>query len=192
MGLALTKRDGAQRLLDEAIRLWLDAREPLAIHSLTMAAFRVLYDLHKREKEAQHPRLEALLSQIGFSRLYELSNKLKHADRDPEILLSAPLDEENEWRMGIALVMYRTLERDLTPEMGAFHLMSLTAYSENFQVVADEDPDIEHGAQKGAALMRGDVELRRMMVRSFLKLIVDGSLPANVDLRRRPRNDNSL
>ena len=94
--------------------------------------------------------------------------------------------------MGMALAIYRTLERDLTPEMGAFHVMSLSAYPDNFQVVADEDPDIEHGAQVGAAVMREDVELRRTMVRSFLKLIVDGSLPANVNLRRRHRNDNSL
>lgn len=190
-GLTLTRRDGARRLLDEAIRLWLDARESLAVHALTMAAFRVLYDLHQHENEGEHPRLKALLSEIGFSHLFELWNKLKHADRDPEVPLSVPSEKENEWRMGMALVMYRTLERDLTPEMGAFHLMSLSAYPDTFQVVADEDPDIEHGAQVGATLMREGVELRRTMVRSFLKLIEDGSLSANVNLRRRHRNDNS-
>ena len=183
--MPLTRRDGARRLLDEAIRLWLDAREPLAVHVLTMAAFRVLFDLHKRENEAEHPSLEALLSEIGFSRLYELSNKLKHADRDPEVPLSIPLDKDNEWRMGMALVMYRALEGDLTPEMGAFHLMSLSAYPENFHVAADEDPDIEEGAQAGAHLMRGDVELRRTMVKTYLKVILQGWLPANVNLRRR-------
>ena len=156
-----------------------------------MAAFRVLYDLHQHENEGEHPRLKALLSEIGFSRLFELWNKLKHADRDPAVPLSVPSEEENESRMGMALVMYRTLERDLTPEMGAFHLMSLSAYPDNFQVVADEDPDIEHGAQVGAALMREDVELRRTTARLFLKLIVDGSLSANINLRRRQRNENS-
>ncbi|MCO4053334.1 MAG: hypothetical protein HEQ16_04635 [Bosea sp.] len=189
--MTLTRRDGARRLLDEAIRLWLDARDPLAVHALTMAAFGVLRDLHQHENEGEHLRLKDLLSEIGSSRLVELWNKLKHADRDPEVPLSVPSEKENEWRMGMALVIYRTLERDLTPEMGAFHLMSLSAYPDNFQVVADEDPDIEHGAQVAAALMREDVELRRTIVRSFLKLIVDGSLPANVNLRRRHRNDYS-
>ncbi len=191
MALTLTRRDSARRLIDEAIRLWLDDREPLAVHLLTMAAFRVLYDLHRREEEDQHPRLEYLLNEIGFSRLFELSNKLKHADRDPEVPLSVPSEKENEWRMGMALVMYRTLERDLTPEMGAFHLMFLSAYPDNFQVVPDEDQCIEHGAHIVAGRLREDVELRRTMVRSFLKLIVDGSLPSNFDLRRHHGKYNS-
>jgi hypothetical protein len=149
-----------------------------------MAAFRVLYDLHQHQNADQHLRLRELLTSIGFSRLYDLANKLKHADRDPEEPLPALSDKENEWRIGMALVIYRTLERDLTPEMGAFHLMSLSAYPDTFLVAADEDPDIERGAQMGASHLRGDVELRRMMVRSFLKLIAEKLLPANINVRR--------
>jgi hypothetical protein len=190
-GSTLTRLDGARRLLDEAIRLWLEARDPLAVHTLTMAAFRVLYDLHQHRNREQHRRLQNLISEIGFSRLYKLSNKLKHADRDPGVLLDVPSEEDNEWRMGMALAIYRMLKDDLTPEMGAFHLMSLSAYPDNFQVAPDDDPDIEHGAQIAAALMREDVNARRDTVRMNLKLIADGSLLANVDLRRRKTNDNA-
>ncbi len=102
-----------------------------------------------------------------------------------------PSEEDNEWRMGMALAIYRMLKDDLTPEMGAFHLMSLSAYPDNFQVAPDDDPDIEHGAQIAAALMREDVNARRDTVRMNLKLIADGSLLANVDLRRRKTNDNA-
>ena len=191
IAMMLSRRTGAQRLLDEAIRLWLDAREPLAVHALTMAGFRVLYDLHKHDNSDQHSQLEGLLTKVGFSRLYDLANKLKHADRDAEAQLIVPCDKENEWRIGMALVIYRTLESNLTAEMGAFHLMSLSAYPDTFQVAANEDPDIEASAQLAASLLRADVEHRRTMVRIFLKLIGDGVLPANINLRRRRHTDDS-
>jgi hypothetical protein len=63
--------------------------------------------------------------------------------------------------------------------------MSLAAYPNNFQVAAHKDPDIESGLQMRASLLRGDVEQRRAMVRLFLKLIAEGFLPTNINLRRR-------
>jgi hypothetical protein len=63
--------------------------------------------------------------------------------------------------MGFALLLYRMLTDALTPEMGAFHLMSLMTYPEHFAVAPDTDLDIEVGAQHAARLSRDDPELRR-------------------------------
>jgi hypothetical protein len=41
----MPKIEAARRQLDEAIRLWIGCRDPLATHTLTMAAFGILYDI---------------------------------------------------------------------------------------------------------------------------------------------------
>ena len=78
------KVDAARRQLDEAIRLWMAGRDPLAIHKLTMAAFGVLYDLaeHQGLLREDDP-LVLLLSRLGHRRFRRLANFLKHADKDP-------------------------------------------------------------------------------------------------------------
>jgi len=181
----ISKTEAAQRQLDEAIRLWLDARDPLAVHTLTMAAFRVLYDLIGHINTDYHAHIKELLSVHGFSEFYAIANALKHADRDPHSDVQIPHDKENEFRIGIALVAYRVVSDDLTPEMGGFHLMSLSIYPNEFLVEADKDIDIEMSAQYAAQIFRADVNQRRMMTKGLIECIHKGLFPRNVSLRRR-------
>jgi hypothetical protein len=186
---AITKLEAARRQLDEAIRLWLDSREPLAVHTLTMAAFRVLYDLIAINEPEYSSHLKQLLSAHGFTRFYKIANALKHADRDPASAVSLPDDRENEWRIGLALVAYRVLADDLTPEMGGFHMMSLSTYPEHFKVAEDDDPDIEAGAQYAAKLTREDVSQRRLITGVYVDCIRKGVLPTNINIKRRYHTD---
>ena len=133
------KIDAARRQLDEAIRLWMEGRDPLAIHTLTMAAFGVLYDVaeHRGLLQEDDP---VVLHPSERRQFRKLANFLKHADKDPLSSCIEPPVVEHEGRIGLALLLYRLLVNDLTPEMGAFHLTMLMTYTERFQVAPDPDP----------------------------------------------------
>jgi len=180
------KVDAARRQLDEAIRLWIEGRDLLAIHTLTMAAFSILYDVanHQSLLREDDP-LILLLSRLGHKRFRRLANFLKHGDKDPLSSFIEPPIAEHEWRIGFALLLYRLIVNDLSPEMGAFHLTMFGTYPELFQVAPDPDPDIEEGAQYGAELLRKSWELRQRMAKAYLESIKSGHLPANVSVKRR-------
>jgi hypothetical protein len=59
---------------------------------------------------------------LGWGNFNELTNFLKHADRDP----GAEIDEASEAAIqigiGFAAMLYRDITAALTPEMKAFHL----------------------------------------------------------------------
>ncbi len=182
----IDKVEAAGRQLSVAIQLWLEERDGLAVHTLTMAAFGILNALCR--KDPQHVAfMDRFLAEFGHKRFYETTNFLKHADRDPDAVLNEPISLETEYRIGLCLVMYRCLRGDLTPEMGAFHLMSLATYPEFFKVAADPDPDIEEGSLYGAKIARADVSARRMLVRSFLSEMRAGKMSPNINVRRVDR-----
>ncbi|MDE0849726.1 hypothetical protein, partial [Yoonia sp.] len=55
---------------------------------------------------------------------------------------------------------------------------------------ADKDLDIEVGAQVAAEHLRYDIALRRKMVRGNLRLIQNGQLPSNINVRRGYHEDD--
>jgi hypothetical protein len=182
----IPKIEAAQRQLDEAIRLWMEGRDPVAIHTLTMAAFGILYNLAEyHDLLIDDDPLVQLLSGPGHKRFRKFANFLKHAKTDPTASYPEPPIQEHEQRIGFTLLLYRLLVRDLTPEMGAFHLTMLSTYPELFQVAPDSDPDIEDGAQYAAEIRRKSWEKRRQSAKLHLNLISQGLFPANVNLRRR-------
>lgn len=180
----ISKLNAGQRQLDEAIQLWIEGRDVLAVHTLTMAAFSIFYAL--RNNVVQGDPLEEYLSRRGHKEFRAFANFLKHADRDPDNSSEEPSLLEHEHRIGFALLLYRELTGELTPRMGAFHLMSLMTYPENFRVAIDPDSDIEIGAQWAARLARDSVEMRRTQVQVYLTAIGKGIVPANAGVRRKP------
>ncbi len=186
----IDKHDAARRQLMDAVRLWLEGRDRLAVHTLVMAAFGILNPLAKKTLGAKYEEfMRGFLSEYGYKRFFGLANYLKHADRDPDASIREPTDEENEWRIGLCLSIFRMLNGYLTPEMGAFHLMSMMTYPEYFRIAPDPDPDIEAGARYGADWMRQDVEKRRVTVRAYLKSMREGVLDPNMNLRRKDGSD---
>jgi hypothetical protein len=182
----IPKIEAARRQLDEAIRLWIDGRDPLAIHTLTMAAFGILYDIAWHHGVlTQGDVFDSMLSRMGHRKFRELASFLKHADKDPLAAYIEPPLPEHEYRIGLALLLYRALAKDLTPEMGAFHLTMLTSYPELFKLAADPDPDIEKASLHHAELSRQSWEIWRRTAQGYLGCIKDGVLTANVDLKRK-------
>jgi hypothetical protein len=185
MTIVVGKIEASDRQLNEAVQMWLDARDPLAIHTLAMGGFGILKDLYQvRFKEKATDPLRNLLSQLPYDEFNAISNFLKHADRDPDANISVPDDRINESRIGICLTVLRCLGRPLTPTLAAFHLMSLMTYPELFRIPPDSDPDIEFWAKHWAQAAKKNTDLRRQNVRIYTKLIESGIIPADSNFKR--------
>jgi hypothetical protein len=136
----LSKIEAARRQLDCAIRLYFDNDDLLAVHALSRAAFRVLYDLQPADDKKL---ITQTIRYLGWSNFNELTNFLKHADRDPD----AEVDEESEAAIqvfvGFAAMLYRQITATLTPEMKAFHLWMKVMNPEHFPDVREPDWEFE-------------------------------------------------
>jgi hypothetical protein len=89
-----TKLEAARHQLDAAIELFFTAENPIAVHTLTAAAYNILKDLAKREKLEfpfiKRGFLDSIPQQHRESVWAFLSNPenfFKHADRDPDGVL---------------------------------------------------------------------------------------------------------
>jgi hypothetical protein len=92
---------------------------------------------------------------------------------------------EHEYRIGLALLLHQALTKDVTLEMGAFHLTMLTTHPELFELAPDPDPDIEEASLHYAELSRQSWEIRRRTAQGYLECIKDRVLTANMDLKRK-------
>ena len=185
MTTIIQKIEASERQLNEAVQMWLDVRDPLALHTVVMASFGILKDLHSaRFPDQGVDPLRGMLSQLGYREFNRIANFLKHADRDPDATISVPNDKLNESRIGICVPILRCLDRKLSSKLGAFHLMSMMIYPEEFQIAPDPDKDVEWGAQYAACAARESTDLRRQMVRGYIKIMEAGVLPADINLRR--------
>src|SRR5437899_4730412 len=93
----LTKCDSATRQLTAAIRLYFQDADPLAIHTIAGAAHGLLRDLLARKAASSSDHAQASSEQseqVGFvSRMVDQAkNFLKHADRNPEMVLTFNTD----------------------------------------------------------------------------------------------------
>ncbi|WP_322046052.1 hypothetical protein [Paraburkholderia sp. J67] len=89
-GFVISKVDAAERQLKTAIWLWFHDFDPVPIHGLAAAAFKVLWKLHEKHKTGHKmirdeviARVKANYRQDFIEMLNETENFIKHADRDP-------------------------------------------------------------------------------------------------------------
>jgi hypothetical protein len=90
----------------------------LAIHTVSRAAFRVLYDL-TGESDVKKA-LTAHIEKVGAQRFNEETNFLKHADQDPGGEIDDNFHVYTEAGIGMAIGLYKGQKEDLTPEMASF------------------------------------------------------------------------
>jgi len=86
----LTKLEVATRQLKEAIWLFFNQHDSIAIHTLVAAAHQVLYDLAKDKgivSIKNYPLIREEMRSYWRKRLSEAENYFKHAERDPEATL---------------------------------------------------------------------------------------------------------
>src|SRR5882672_9854617 len=83
----LTKLDAARRQLDEAIRMFFERRDTVAIHTLASAASQVLADIGKNRGIYGWTRNKGIVKPERWDEfravITHFENFFKHADKDP-------------------------------------------------------------------------------------------------------------
>lgn len=129
----ITRRDAADRQLKQAIRLFFDRGDMLAVHTLTGAAFQLLADIGKvsgivsRFRSTELIRPERMKEWIQA--LNSTQNFLKHADKDGAL-------RHNYVEEATVLFLYEAIElaQRVSPATGgerlAFQLWFVFSYPE--------------------------------------------------------------
>jgi len=131
----ITKLEAGQRQLESAIRMFFANEDILAVHTVSRAAFRILYDITK-EGEAK-TALDAYIKKVGMNRFNEVTNFLKHADQDPEAEIDDNFYKYTEAGIGMAIGLYAYNARKINPEMKGFRLWSAMMRPEHFDIPED-------------------------------------------------------
>jgi hypothetical protein len=169
----LSKIEAAQRQLDCAVRLYFDNDDLLAVHALSRAAFRLLYDLQPTDDDHKE-LITQTIRYLGWGNFNELTNFLKHADRDPEAEVDEASESAIQIGIGFAAMLYRHITATLTPEMKAFHLWMKVMNPEHFPDVREPDWEFEQNYLDAIeALKIQPREVRVTSGRALLQVLKD-------------------
>jgi hypothetical protein len=95
---------------------------------------------------------------------------LKHANCDPDATHEVR-ESETQMGIGFAIVLYRRLTGDATPEMRAFDLWMKVSNPDKFKVPRDPDPAIEEAYRESVELLKTAPRRTRLMLpQALLKL----------------------
>lgn len=122
--IRVNKPEAARRQIDLAIRLLFDNEDPIPIHTLAMAGFRILRDLTKDQPKSY---MEQTLKRIlipgkegeFWKAMHRPANFFKHAESDPDDILENVQEEINDATLFLSSVWYQDLGYKKTPEMAA-------------------------------------------------------------------------
>lgn len=118
---ALNKPEAARRQIDAAIRMLFSGEDPVAIHTLAMAGFRVLRDLAEHAESPMESLIDSIIKPDKKAELWRhinsLSNFLKHADKDPDEIHDPVEEEINDVVLRLAVQYYLDLGYQPTHEM---------------------------------------------------------------------------
>jgi len=151
--IQVSKLDAARRQLCTAIRLYFHAADAVSIHTLTAAAYELLYDLNKKRGGSPMLVKDWLAVGIKPERLAEFKrfinraeNFFKHADQDPDGLLKfRPV--QTEIMLYDACCKYYELTNEALPEIAAFKGWSALTWAKEF-VAESFAPDFGERLQK--------------------------------------------
>ncbi|MCK4603165.1 MAG: hypothetical protein KAU41_00525, partial [Deltaproteobacteria bacterium] len=120
--IKVNKIEAVRRQLDAAIRMLFANEDPLAIHTLSMAAFRILRDLAAKHDDSYMHKVVGSMIKPGMEKefwkfLHGPSNFLKHADKDSEAILNNIDEKVNDFIILISCFYYQDLGYQYTPEM---------------------------------------------------------------------------
>lgn len=128
----ITKLEAGGRQLDSAIRMFFANEDILAVHTVSRAAFRVLYDTTK-EGDVK-TALDAYIAKVGMKRFNEATNFLKHADDDAEAEIDDNFYLYTEAGIGMAIALYVYQAKKISSEMKGFRLWSAMMRPEHFDI----------------------------------------------------------
>jgi hypothetical protein len=172
--LMLTKQEAARRQLDCAIRLYFDNEDLLAVHALSRAAFRVLYDLHPSD-DGHKALVTRTIDYLGWPSFNQVTNFLKHADKDPKGEIPEPIEEATQIGIGFAAMLYRRITSELTVEMRAFHIWMKVSNPEHFADVQEPDWEFEEDYRAANELLRASRrDVRMLSGKTLLTVLKEG------------------
>lgn len=125
--LKISKLDAAKRQLEVAIRLYFHFGDPVAIHTLTAAAYNVLKDINSHRGGEQVLMKAQLAKEFirpeyqkeFIKKLNEAENFFKHANSDPEAVLKFK-PRQSEFLLWEAVEIYQRLTGEITPFLHAY------------------------------------------------------------------------
>ena len=140
--IKVDKIGAAKRQIELAIRLLFQNEDPIGIHTLAAAGFRILHDLGqaKRSEISQYlvhiikPEMQSKFWKV-FSRA---ANFFKHADSDPDGILGGVQEEVNDVLILFACFLYRDIEAHWTPQMVAFVAWYIVIHPETLNYLQDD------------------------------------------------------
>ncbi len=117
----ITKLQAAKRQINTGIQMLFRNYDPVAIHTVAMAGFRILRDLAK-QKGLEHP-IDSMIrpgkEKEFWRRGNSFANFFKHADNDPDEVSDGFWEEANDSVLLIAATYYDLLGCQQTEEMQA-------------------------------------------------------------------------
>lgn len=136
--IKLNKSEAARRQIDAAIRMLYGMEDPVSIHTLGMAGFRILRDLASQRDDSYMEKVIGLMikpdkKDAFWGAINGFSNFLKHADRDPNRILDGVNEEVNDVTLFVSCLFYQDLGHQFTPEMSA-HVCWFTVLHPEFLI----------------------------------------------------------
>jgi hypothetical protein len=130
---SLTTLEAARRTVDAAIRILFSGEDPLPVHLVVVAAFRVLHDLAQASRTPpQDARINTFLLPGGEGVFYRALNDAatfaKHAEQDPRAMLQEFTEERNDFEIAISCLYLECLDGKSTAEAQAFLWWFATMY----------------------------------------------------------------
>jgi hypothetical protein len=142
--MAITKLDAARRQLNCAIRQYISNEDIVPVHTLSRAAFRILYDIYPiKQSDGFEKSVEALIQRLGWKQFNRVANFFKHADSDADDVVSEHTRADTEMGMGFACILYSRIAGNMTPEMKAFDMWMHAMHPNELPLPRDPDPEIE-------------------------------------------------
>jgi hypothetical protein len=159
--IRVNKIEAAQRQIDVAIRLLFANEDPVAIHTLVSAAFRILRDVaEKRGSVNEHELLKKMIvpgkEKEFWGMISEAANFVKHGARDSEKVLKGVKEEVNDYMLCVACSYYQRLGHTLTPEMDALMNWCLILYPKAVRLTRNETSIKSYLDHAGAVQLRSE------------------------------------
>jgi len=133
----IDKVEVVNKQINEAIRLFFDERDPVAIHTLIASAHQILLDLGKvkgvdsqikNTKSLEKKEVQELIKSINYP-----YNFFKHADRDHEARINiAPLVELTSDFLMDAIIMLQRISGNIPDEAKIFWTWFVSQNEEEF------------------------------------------------------------
>jgi len=162
--MPISKLEAAQRQLDCAIRLYIDDDDAPSVHTLSRAAFRLLFDIYPTFRDDGFSRdLEKLIRELGWKNFNEAANFLKHAENDPDATHDVS-EADTQMGIGFSIILYSRLSGKYTPEMRAFDEWMKVSNPDKFNLPTDPDADIEQAYREAIEFLKTAPRSTRLML----------------------------